>query len=58
MSESDVSSLTDQLYQALRGSKDDDALINITSQNPLNIRLKIREKYISLYGKDLLEEFN
>ena len=58
MSESDISSLTDQLYQALRGSKDDDALINITSQNPLNIRLKIREKYISLYGKDLLEEFN
>ena len=45
MSESDISSLTDQLYQALRGSKDDDALINITSQNPLNIRLKIREKY-------------
>jgi hypothetical protein len=58
MSESDISSLTDQLYQALRGSKDDDALINITSQNPLNIRLKIRDKYISLYGKDLLEEFN
>ena len=58
MSESDISSLTDQLYQALRGSKDDDALINITSQNPLNIRLKIKEKYISLYGKDLIEEFN
>ena len=58
MSESDISSLTDQLYKALKGSKDDDALINITSQNPLNIRLKIRDKYISLYGKDLLEEFN
>ena len=58
MSESDISSLTDQLYKALKGSRDDDTLINITVQNPLNIRLKIRDKYISLYGKDLLEEFN
>lgn len=57
MSDSDISSLADQLNKAMKGSRDEDTLINITVQNPLNIRLKIRDKYISLYGKDLLEEF-
>ena len=53
MSDSDISSLADQLNKAMKGSRDEDTLINITVQNPLNIRLKIRDKYISLYGKDI-----
>ncbi len=58
MSESEISSLTEQLYKALQGSKkDEDSLINITVKNPLPIRLKIREKYKSLYGQDLIESF-
>ena len=54
MSESEISSLSEQLYKALQ-SGEEETLINITVQNPLTIRLKIREKYKSLYGQDLLE---
>lgn len=54
MSESEISSLAEQLYKALQG-KEEETLINITVQNPLSIRLKIREKYKSLYGQDLIE---
>lgn len=54
MSKSEISSLAEQLYKALQG-KEEETLINITVQNPLSIRLKIREKYKSLYGQDLIE---
>ena len=59
MSDSEISELSEQLFNSLKGrSKDEDDLIKITVSHPLTIRLKIRDKYKSLYGKDLLEDLN
>ena len=56
MSDIEIGEATDQLYKVLK-SKDKEAIIKITVQYPLTIRLKIRDKYKSSYGQDLLEDF-
>ena len=56
MSETEIGEAADQLYKAVK-NKDKEALTKITSQYPLTIRLKIRDKYKSSYGQDLLEDF-
>ena len=56
MSDIEIGEAADQLYKVLK-SKDKEAIIKITVQYPLTIRLKIRDKYKSSYGQDLLEDF-
>ena len=57
MSDSDLVEAVDQLYKAMKGAgTDEDTLIKVTVQYPLAIRLKIRDKYKSLHGQDLLED--
>ena len=56
MSETEIGEAADQLYKAVK-NKDKEALTKITSQYPLTIRLKIRDKYKSSYGQDLIEDF-
>ena len=57
MSESELASACEQLYKAMKGAgTDEDTLIKVTTQYPLTIRLKIRDKYKSLYGQDLLAD--
>ena len=57
MSDSDLAEACGQLYNAMKGvGTKEDILIKVTVQYPLTIRLKIRDKYKSLYGQDLLED--
>jgi len=56
MSETEIGEAADQLYKAVK-NKDKEALTKITAQYPLTIRLKIRDKYKSSYGQDLIEDF-
>ena len=56
MSDIEIGEAADQLYKVLK-SKDKEAIIKITVQYPLTIRLKIRDKFKSSYGQDLLEDF-
>ena len=56
MSDIEIGEAADQLYKVLK-SKDKEAIIKISVQYPLTIRLKIRDKYKSSYGQDLLEDF-
>lgn len=57
MSEPELASACEQLYKAMKGAgTDEDTLIKVTTQYPLTIRLKIRDKYKSLYGQDLLAD--
>ena len=57
MSESKYSKFSEQLYLAMKGArKDEDTLINIATSEPLKERLKIKEKYIMVYGRDLLDD--
>ena len=58
MSDSDLEKYADQIHNAIKGKEEDeDILIKITAQNPLKIRLKIKEKYKRAYGEDLLDVF-
>ena len=58
MSDSELAALAEQIYKAMKGSGcDKDTLIRIATQYPLTIRLKLRDKYKSLYGQDLLDDF-
>ena len=57
MTDSELSEAAEKLYKAMKGAGTDEAtLIKVTTQYPLSIRLKIREKYKSLYGQDLLDD--
>lgn len=57
MTDSELSEAAEKLYKAMKGAGTDEAtLIKVTTQYPLSIRLKLREKYKSLYGQDLLDD--
>ena len=57
MSDSDLAEACELLYKAMKGAgTDEDTLIKVTVKYPLSIRIKIRDKYKSLYGQDLLED--
>jgi hypothetical protein len=57
MSESKYSNYCEQLYNAMKGAgTDEDTLIKVTTSEPLKERLKIKDKYIVMYGRDLLDD--
>ena len=57
MSESKYSNYCEQLYIAMKGTgTDEDTLIKVTTSEPLKERLKIKDKYIVMYGRDLLDD--
>ena len=57
MKESKYAAYSEQLYNAMKGAgTDEDTLIKIATAEPLKERLKIKEKYIMVYGRDLIED--
>ena len=57
MSESKYTSYSEQLYNAMKGvGTDEDILIKIATLEPLKERLKIKDKYIMVHGRDLLDD--
>ena len=57
MKESKYAAYSEQLYNAMKGAgTDEDTLIKIATTEPLKERLKIKEKYIMVYGRDLIED--
>ena len=47
----------EQLYKAMKGAGTyEDTLIKITASEPLKERLKIKDKYIVIYGLKLLDD--
>ena len=47
----------EQLYKAMKGSgTNEDTLIKIATSEPLKERLKIKDKYIIMYGRELLDD--
>ena len=57
MSESKYTSYSEQLYNAMKGvGTDEDTLIKIATSEPLKERLKIKDKYIMVHGRDLLDD--
>lgn len=58
MNDPKLSEYVDQLKKAMKGiGTDEDSLIKVTIQHPLNTRLKIKAQYKSTYGRDLLDDF-
>ena len=58
MKESKYATYSDQLYNAMKGAgTDENTLIKIATSEPLKERLKIKEKYIMVYGRDLIDDF-
>ena len=57
MSESKYSNYCEQLYKAMKSAgTDENTLIKIATSEPLKERLKIKEKYLIVYGRDLLDD--
>ena len=58
MIESKLDGYVEELYKSIKKREvDKNALIEVTVQNPLKERLKIKEKYKATYGQDLLDDF-
>ena len=58
MKESKYATYSGQLYNAMKGAgTDENTLIKIATSEPLKERLKIKEKYIMVYGRDLIDDF-
>lgn len=57
MTESKYANYAEQLYKAMKGAgTDEDTLIKVTTSENLNERIKIKDKYKKLYGRDLLDD--
>ena len=57
MSDPKYSTYCDQLYNAMKGvGADKETLIKVATSEPLKERLKIKDKYIVMYGRDLLDD--
>ena len=58
MSESKYAAYSEKLYNALiEHGIDEKTLIKIATSEPLKERLKIKAKYIVVYGRDLIDDF-
>ena len=57
MLESKYTTYSEQLYNAMKGvGTDENTLIKIATSEPLKERLKIKDKYIMVHGRDLLDD--
>ena len=57
MVDSKLSTYVDQLRNAMKGvGTDEDSLIKVTIQHPLETRLKLKAQYKMSYGRDLIED--
>ena len=57
MTDSKYANYAEQLYKAMKGAgTDENTLIKVTTSENLNERLKIKDKYKKLYGRDLLDD--
>ena len=56
MTDSEIEKYADQLHNAIEGfGTDEDTLIKVATQHPLETRLKIKYQYKRSYGQDLLD---
>ena len=57
MSDSKYTSYSGQLYNEMKGAgRDEDTIIKIATSEPLKERIKIKNKYIVVHGRDLLDD--
>ena len=56
MTDSEIEKYADQLHNAVKGfGTDEDTLIKVVVEHPLETRLKIKDQYKRSYGQDLLD---
>ena len=58
MTDSEIEKYTEQLYNAMKEfGTDEDTLIKVVAEHPLETRIKIKAQYKRAYGQDLLDVF-